>query len=224
MENEHIMQGMLEVNSLVYSPEMSTVDVDAVLGRTAALPCDVTPDTKEDRVYMVLWFRAGKATGGKPIYSFDVRGRSFNKALQWSDPHAFGPRAYFATVARPASLTLDTVQLDDEGVYRCRVDFKNSPTRNFQIRLHVIVPPHQLILYDKSGRDVSGVVGPLEEGNELVLVCEVRGGRWGSDQHMLTRVCNSGLTSEMQQPTLEPRGPAQSAPYDDTACNTWRGI
>ncbi|XP_049877452.1 hemicentin-1-like [Pectinophora gossypiella] len=156
---------------------VSTVDVDAVLGRTASLPCDVTPDTNEDRVYMVLWFRAGKGTGGKPIYSFDVRGRSFNKALQWSDPNAFGPRAYFATVARPASLTLDTVQLDDEGVYRCRVDFKNSPTRNFQIRLSVIVPPHQLILYDKSGRDVSGVVGPLEEGNELVLVCEVRGGR-----------------------------------------------
>ncbi|XP_047537000.1 synaptogenesis protein syg-2-like [Vanessa atalanta] len=156
---------------------VSTVEVDAVLGRTASLPCDVTPDTNEDRVYMVLWFRAGKSTGGKPIYSFDVRGRSFNKALQWSDPNVFGPRAYFATVARPASLTLDTVQLDDEGVYRCRVDFKNSPTRNFQIRLSVIVPPHQLILYDKSGRDVSGVVGPLEEGNELVLVCEVRGGR-----------------------------------------------
>ncbi|CAK1552237.1 unnamed protein product [Leptosia nina] len=156
---------------------VSTVEVDAVLGRTASLPCDVTPDANEDRVYMVLWFRAGKATGGKPIYSFDVRGRSFNKALQWSDPNVFGPRAYFATVARPASLTLDTVQLDDEGVYRCRVDFKNSPTRNFQIRLSVIVPPHQLILYDKSGRDVSGVVGPLEEGNELVLVCEVRGGR-----------------------------------------------
>ncbi|CAG9105688.1 unnamed protein product [Plutella xylostella] len=49
-------------------------------------------------------------------------------------------------------------------------------------------------------------------------------GRWGSGQHMLTRVCNSGLTSEMQQPTLEPLGPAQSAPYDDTACNNWRGI
>ncbi|XP_041969072.1 nephrin-like [Aricia agestis] len=156
---------------------VSTVDVDAVLGRTASLPCDVTPDAAEDRVYMVLWFRAGKITGGKPIYSFDVRGRSFNKALQWSDPNVFGPRAYFATVARPASLTLDTVQLDDEGVYRCRVDFKNSPTRNFQIRLSVIVPPHQLILYDKSGRDISGVVGPLEEGNELVLICEVRGGR-----------------------------------------------
>ncbi|CAG9133825.1 unnamed protein product [Plutella xylostella] len=51
-----------------------------------------------------------------------------------------------------------------------------------------------------------------------------KSGRWGSGQHMLTRVCNSGLTSEMQQPTLEPRGPAQSALYNDTACNTWRGI
>ncbi|KAH9636635.1 hypothetical protein HF086_003453 [Spodoptera exigua] len=49
---------------------VSTVDVDAVLGRTASLPCDVTPDTNEDRVYMVLWFRAGKATGGKPIYRY----------------------------------------------------------------------------------------------------------------------------------------------------------
>ncbi|RVE55340.1 hypothetical protein evm_000238 [Chilo suppressalis] len=153
---------------------ISTVDVDAVLGRTASLPCDVTPDANEDRVYMVLWFRK---SGGKPIYSFDVRGRSFNKALQWSDPGAFGPRAYFATVARPAALTLNSVQLDDEGVYRCRVDFKNSPTRNFQIRLTVIVPPHQMLLYDKSGADVSGVVGPLEEGAALVLVCEVRGGR-----------------------------------------------
>ncbi|XP_038206654.1 neural cell adhesion molecule 1-like [Zerene cesonia] len=153
---------------------VSTVDVDAVLGRTASLPCDVTPDGNEDRVYMVLWFRK---SGGKPIYSFDVRGRSFNKALQWSDPAAFGPRAYFATVTRPVSLTLSSVQLDDEGVYRCRVDFKNSPTRNFQIRLTVIVPPHQMLLYDKSGADVSGVVGPLEEGSALVLVCEVRGGR-----------------------------------------------
>ncbi|XP_050669557.1 hemicentin-2-like [Leptidea sinapis] len=153
---------------------VSTMDVDAVLGRTASLPCDVTPDANEDRVYMVLWFRK---SGGKPIYSFDVRGRSFNKALQWSDPGAFGPRAYFATLTRPASLTLTSVQLDDEGVYRCRVDFKNSPTRNFQIKLTVIVPPHQMLLYDKSGADVSGIIGPLEEGSTLVLVCEVRGGR-----------------------------------------------
>ncbi|CAH2095619.1 unnamed protein product [Euphydryas editha] len=110
--------------------------------------------------------------------TFDVRGRSFNKALHWSDPLAFGKRAHFITMSRPSSLTVDAVQLDDEGVYRCRVDFKNSPTRNFQIRLNVIVPPHQLLLYDEAGRDVAGVVGPLEEGGNFTLLCELRGGKW----------------------------------------------
>ncbi|XP_072933154.1 neural cell adhesion molecule 1-like [Epargyreus clarus] len=153
---------------------VSTSDVDAVVGRTASLPCDIEPDSHEDRVYMVLWFRHA---GGKPLYSFDVRGRSFNKALHWSDPLAFGRRAYFVTMSRPSALTVDAVQLDDEGVYRCRVDFKNSPTRNFQIRLNVVVPPHQLLLYDEAGRDVAGVVGPLEEGGNFTLLCELRGGR-----------------------------------------------
>ncbi|GLV36523.1 sidestep III [Carabus blaptoides fortunei] len=72
------------------------------------------------------------------LVGFDVRGRAFNKALHWSDPNIFGPRAYFVTVSKPATLTLDTVQLDDEGIYRCRVDFRNTPTRNFQINLTVI--------------------------------------------------------------------------------------
>ncbi|XP_065167834.1 hemicentin-1-like isoform X2 [Atheta coriaria] len=126
---------------------------------------------------MVLWYRDG-ALESKPIYSFDVRGRAFNKARQWSDEKAFGPRAYFVTVAKPAALTLDGVQLDDEGIYRCRVDFKTSPTRNFAINLTVIVPPHAVILYH-SGREVSGdgVIGPLQENTDLALDCEVRGGR-----------------------------------------------
>lgn len=48
--------------------------------------------------------------------SFDVRGRAFSKALYWSDTNAFGPRAYFLTVSKPATLSVDNVQLDDEGV------------------------------------------------------------------------------------------------------------
>lgn len=49
-----------------------------------------------------------------------------------------GPRAYFVTVTKPAALSLEAVQLDDEGIYRCRVDFKNSPTKNLQVNLTVI--------------------------------------------------------------------------------------
>lgn len=40
------------------------------------------------------------------------------------------------------------------------------------------VPPHQILVYDASGRDVAGSVGPLLEDNNLVLTCEVRGGEF----------------------------------------------
>ncbi|XP_054262781.1 synaptogenesis protein syg-2-like isoform X2 [Macrosteles quadrilineatus] len=150
-------------------------EVSAVLGRGAELPCNIKPSGREDRVYMVLWFREG---AGKPLYRYDVRGRSFSDAVMWSDANAFGPRAFFVTGKQPAAaLQLDAVQLKDAGVYRCRVDFRNSPTRNFQVKLTVIVPPHHLLMYDNSGREIGeGVVGPLKEGDDLVLKCEVRGG------------------------------------------------
>jgi hypothetical protein len=40
------------------------------------------------------------------------------------------------------------------------------------------VPPHQLLIYENSGRDVSApIVGPLTDGSDLILTCEVRGGK-----------------------------------------------
>lgn len=72
------------------------------------------------------------------VIRYDVRGRGFSTALFWSDSNSFGPRARFVTYLNPAKLWLDSVQLDDEGIYRCRVDFRNSPTRNFQVNLTVI--------------------------------------------------------------------------------------
>lgn len=71
-------------------------------------------------------------------FSFDVRGRQFGQARLWSSPLAFGPRAYFSSTSHPAQLKIDNVRLEDEGVYRCRVDFRNSPTRNLKINLTVI--------------------------------------------------------------------------------------
>ncbi|KAE8750791.1 hypothetical protein FOCC_FOCC002501, partial [Frankliniella occidentalis] len=108
---------------------------------------------------------------------FDVRGRTFEEALTWSDAKALGPRAHFSAASRPAALTVDGVVLDDAGVYRCRADFSNSATRNSRVNLTVIVPPHSLNVYDISGKKVNSSIGPLLEGDNMVLKCEVRGGR-----------------------------------------------
>lgn len=70
--------------------------------------------------------------------SFDVRGRPIGQAKLWSSPTVFGSRAYFSTAQRPAQLKVDNIKISDEGMYRCRVDFRNSPTRNLKINLTVI--------------------------------------------------------------------------------------
>lgn len=70
--------------------------------------------------------------------SFDVRGRKYGQAKLWSSPLWFSSRAYFSTVTQPAQLKVENIKLSDEGMYRCRVDFKNSPTRNLKINLTVI--------------------------------------------------------------------------------------
>ncbi|XP_034239028.1 hemicentin-2-like [Thrips palmi] len=150
------------------------VNVEAVLGHRATLPCDISANRTDDRVQMVMWFQV---SASKPLFTFDVRGRTFDEALTWSDAKALGPRAHFSASSRPAALTVDGVVLDDAGVYRCRADFSNSATRNSRVNLTVIVPPHSMAVYDVSGKKVNASIGPLLEGDNLVLKCEVRGGR-----------------------------------------------
>lgn len=72
------------------------------------------------------------------LCSFDVRGRQFGQAKLWSSPTVFGSRAFFSTANEVAQLKVDNIKLADEGMYRCRVDFRNSPTRNVKINLTVI--------------------------------------------------------------------------------------
>ncbi|GAB0092793.1 uncharacterized protein DMENIID0001_078290 [Sergentomyia squamirostris] len=138
------------------------------------LPCDITPMERDDAVYMVLWFKEGD---GEPLYSFDVRGRQFGQAKLWSSPTAFGARAFFRTASHPAQLLVDDIKLSDEGMYRCRVDFRNSPTRNLKINFTVIEPPDRPIIKDARRRDPTKLIEPYNEGSDVTLVCEVSGGR-----------------------------------------------
>lgn len=82
--------------------------------------------------------------------SFDVRGRPLAHALKWSsdvDSGGFGARAAFVVFAggagpsdngNKAALRVANVSEQDAGPYRCRVDFRDSPTRNYRIILRVI--------------------------------------------------------------------------------------
>jgi len=56
----------------------------------------------------------------------------------WADKDQLGDRARVR--ARPGQQGLYITRLVDEdaGLYRCRVDFKRSPTRNLRVKLEII--------------------------------------------------------------------------------------
>ena len=113
-----------------------SLDLVAVAGYKAGLPCDIDPPTKDEVVTMVLWYR--EEISKQPIYSVDARGRNVLQARLWSDPKSFGDRATMRTGVKPAELEIDPVMPVDHGIYRCRVDFRDSPTKNYKINLTII--------------------------------------------------------------------------------------
>ncbi|XP_055679203.1 hemicentin-1 isoform X3 [Lutzomyia longipalpis] len=150
----------------------------AAVDHDAELPCDVASSTPRDSAKLVLWF---KDSTGIPIYSLDSRGGGpFESATHSALASDLGNRLYFSSGTRPhdAKLQIRGVKSTDEGVYRCRVDFFNSPTRNFRVNLTLVVPPEEPKIFDAQGKEVTGgVAGPFREGHELFLSCQVSGGR-----------------------------------------------
>ena len=65
--------------------------------------------------------------------SFDGRGGRL-----FSDRGGGGARASFVSHGRTAALRLRGLEPADQAVYRCRVDFSFSPTRNQRLNLTVI--------------------------------------------------------------------------------------
>ena len=68
-------------------------------------------------------------------------------------------------------MIVSSVTLEDAGIYKCRVDFKQSPTMTTSIELKIIEEPESPTIMDSEGSAVMGTVGPFRLKQPLILVC-----------------------------------------------------
>ncbi|KAL0270291.1 UNVERIFIED_CONTAM: hypothetical protein PYX00_007753 [Menopon gallinae] len=101
----------------------------------------------------------------------------------------------------PSRLKINRVIPSDQGVFRCRIDYNNSPTKNYKVNLTLVEQPSEPIVYDAQGREVFGVAGPFKEGYDLFLSCHVVGGRprpnvtWWEGDRLLDSVMESATST-----------------------------
>lgn len=76
-------------------------------------------------------------------------------------------------------MQLESIKQDDEGEYRCRVDFKRGRTVNTIIGLRVVELPEELYIVEpqEPTKRLKGLIGPFNEGSELTLQCFALGGK-----------------------------------------------
>ncbi|XP_071034617.1 kin of IRRE-like protein 1 isoform X2 [Parasteatoda tepidariorum] len=144
----------------------------SVAGGRAELPCNITHYSSEDKVSLVLWY---KEDARAPIYSVDARNSPLEKAKHFPGT-TLGSRAYFETFSKPTVLRIEPIQEKDAGIYRCRVDYRWARTFTHSMILKVIVPPKETVILDEENNELSGVIGPYDEGLGLKLRCESIGG------------------------------------------------
>ncbi|XP_042902502.2 nephrin-like [Parasteatoda tepidariorum] len=173
-------------------------ELSALIGSSIHLPCNLSQDSNEDGVKLVLWY---KLDFPNPIYTLDIRTNTI-EAKHYSSK-IFGSRAYFnVTKHATAHLRINPLKDDDEGEYRCRIDYKRGRTINRIVKLNVIVPVKYVRIRGERNITYSGVIGPFSEGQKLTLICEATGGRptprvfWKKEQRELestTYVDHNGM-------------------------------
>ncbi|CAH1982422.1 unnamed protein product [Acanthoscelides obtectus] len=136
---------------------------------------------------MLFWYKDGM---GMPLYSLDARFGPVGKATHFANTDNLGTRTHFITEDEPskARLRIERVTEQDQGVFRCRVDFVNSPTRNFRVNLTLVVQPSAPKIFDAEGKEVriNAPAGPFLEGRELSskAICDLveqwNDARWGN--------------------------------------------
>lgn len=177
------------------------LEIYSVASGYAHLPCNITPPI-DDGVRLVLWY---KDKNPQPVYSFDAR---FSVIKHWSEDREFQARASFRDSSKPAQLIISNVQMDDKGVYKCRVDFRENPTVITKIKLNIVEEANKPVIMDGDGSAVMGDIGPFRLKDNLILVCLVEGGKpkpeviWFRDGQVYDRESDPSTYEDVMQNTL----------------------
>ncbi|XP_068214125.1 uncharacterized protein [Palaemon carinicauda] len=142
-------------------------EVRALVGGSALLPCHMDPPIEKDSTHLVLFYYSHQGT---PIYSLDSRGSVLDNAKHRPDERLLN-RAYIKTDQGQRGLVLEKVTQEDEGDYRCRVDYLGSPTKYFRIKLIVVTPPDKVEITSNfdGKRSLIGTAGPYALGTRVVF-------------------------------------------------------
>ncbi|XP_045465735.1 nephrin isoform X2 [Harmonia axyridis] len=193
--------------------------VQAIVKGTALLPCDLSSPVPNDNALLVVWYKNEHT----PIYSYDTRGPYSKLAKHWQEK-SLDTRAFFRTMTETPTLSLDSVNEMDEGDYTCRIDYLRSPTKNFRVRLIVIVPPQKPKIIGENGNEVSSVAGPYEGGEDVKLTCIVSGGKpqpyitwWKGDKPIKGTETRSGFQNVLSS-QLTIRGLSRSDLHTAITC------
>ncbi|CAG9563466.1 unnamed protein product [Danaus chrysippus] len=152
----------------VWAESLDAVNLSAVSGGDTTLPCDTLSPQPPDALLLVVWYK-----NSIPIYSYD--GRVKGPSAHWADETLVGRAKWH--LSQHSVLRIQNIVPADQALYRCRVDFKVSPTRNYKYMLHVIELPEKPKIYDEKDIEVIGSAGPYVEDSSLKLNCIVSGGR-----------------------------------------------
>ncbi|XP_077564291.1 nephrin-like [Haemaphysalis longicornis] len=152
-----------------------------------------------DEPSLLLWFHESRPA--TPLYSVDGRrtGGSGMAGAQHSMSDVWAGRSYFSSVSR--TLRLEDLAADDQGRYRCRVDFRRGRTRTSTLTLVVREEPHNVTIGDEHGVEMRGTVGPFNEGDSLAIVCTAHGRpppelSWWQETRLLRDNNSSGTADE----------------------------
>ncbi|CAH2074049.1 unnamed protein product, partial [Iphiclides podalirius] len=198
---DFLLVSVLLLKSLNAQEEIITVE--AVMGHSAELPCNVTAENDGDLLKILAWYRDGSATA---FYSRDLRGDGNNVP---------SPNGRYKLITSSEEgvdkLQILAVRPSDAGQYYCFADFESSPTQKTYLRLEVIEPPQRLWVIHENGTRVTTAsagsnnsrnVGPYYVGDTVHLFCVVFGGKplaslsWWAGQRLLKN--NSTPLSEQR--------------------------